>query len=266
MMRANEVHNAAVLVMDVETGEVLAYMGNQPDADADHAGMVDVVRAQRSTGSLLKPFLYADMLQSGERMPDQLVADLPTSYEGFAPRNYDERFDGAVPASQALSRSLNVPAVRALREHGVERTRRMFLAMGLVGLDRGADHYGLSLIVGGGESSLWELTGAYASLARIAIGYSGKCRLGGRCCSSAGGPARRTYVARTACTQCGFGLPYHPSHARGEPARDRIRLAAIRRERTDRVEDRHQLRPSRCVGDRVHRPVRRRRLDRQRQW
>ncbi|MCC6939293.1 MAG: penicillin-binding protein 1C [Flavobacteriales bacterium] len=173
VMRANEVHNAAVLVMDVETGEVLAYMGNQPDADADHAGMVDVVRAQRSTGSLLKPFLYADMLQSGERMPDQLVADLPTSYEGFAPRNYDERFDGAVPASQALSRSLNVPAVRALREHGVERTRRMFLAMGLVGLDRGADHYGLSLIVGGGESSLWELTGAYASLARIAIGYSG---------------------------------------------------------------------------------------------
>ena len=173
VLRANEVHNAAVLVLDVPTGEVLAYVGNMPDADAAHAGMVDIVRASRSTGSLLKPFLYADMLQSGERMPDQLVPDLPTSYDGFAPRNFDERYDGAVPASQALARSLNVPAVRALREHGVERTRRMLVAMGLRSLDRSAQHYGLSLIVGGGESSLWELTGAYASMARLVLRYSG---------------------------------------------------------------------------------------------
>lgn len=173
VLRANEVHNAAVLVLDVPTGEVLAYVGNMPDADAAHAGMVDIVRAQRSTGSLLKPFLYADMLQSGERMPDQLVADLPVSYDGFAPRNFDERYDGAVPASQALARSLNVPAVRALREHGVERTRRMLVAMGLRSLQRSADNYGLSLIVGGGESSLWELTGAYASMARVVLRYTG---------------------------------------------------------------------------------------------
>jgi penicillin-binding protein 1C len=173
VLRANEVHNAAVLVLDVPTGEVRAYLGNLPDADGAHAGMVDIVRASRSTGSLLKPFLYADMLQSGERMPDQLVADLPTSYEGFAPRNFEERYDGAVPASHALSRSLNVPAVRALREHGVERTRRTFVEMGMQQLDRSAGHYGLSLIVGGGESSLWEITGAYASMARIVLRYSG---------------------------------------------------------------------------------------------
>ncbi len=173
LLRANEVHNAAVLVLDVPTGNVLAYVGNLPDADMAHAGMVDIVRAPRSTGSLLKPFLYASMLQSSERMPDQLVADLPTSYEGFAPRNFDERYDGAVPASQALARSLNVPAVRALREHGVERTRHMLVGMGLDHLDRSANNYGLSLIMGGGESTLWELTGAYASMARILLNYAG---------------------------------------------------------------------------------------------
>ncbi|MBK9175743.1 MAG: penicillin-binding protein 1C [Flavobacteriales bacterium] len=173
LLRANEVHNAAMLVVDVPTGEVLVYLGNLPDADADHSRMVDIVQAPRSTGSLLKPFLYAAMLQAGERMPDQLVADLPTSYEGFAPRNFDERYAGAVPASQALSRSLNVPAVRALREHGVERTRRMLVGMGLKHLNRSASNYGLSLIVGGGEGTLWELTGGYASIARVLLRYGG---------------------------------------------------------------------------------------------
>jgi len=171
LLRANEVHNAAVLVLDVPSGEVIAYVGNMPEA-ARH-GEVDVIRAPRSTGSLLKPFLYAAMLQAGERMPEQLVADLPTSHDGFAPRNYDERYSGAVPASAALARSLNVPAVRALREHGVERARRMFVSMGLEHLNRSGEHYGLSLIVGGGESTLWELTGAYASMARVVLRYTG---------------------------------------------------------------------------------------------
>lgn len=169
-LRVNEVHNAAILVLDTRSGEALAYLGNLPSADESHAGAVDIVQARRSTGSLLKPFLYADMLQSGELMPDQLVADLPTHYEGFAPRNYDEQYDGAVPASMALARSLNVPAVRALHQHGIARTLRMLRAMGLQHVDRSAEDYGLSLIVGGAESNLWELTGAYASLARILQG------------------------------------------------------------------------------------------------
>lgn len=168
-LRANEVHNAAVLVLDTRSGEVLVYIGNPDPADAEHAGEVDIIHAPRSTGSLLKPFLYADMLQSGELMPDQLVADLPTHYDGFAPRNYDEQFDGAVPASAALARSLNVPAVRALRQHGIQRTLHTLQAMGMQRINRDASHYGLSLIVGGAESTLWELTGAYASLARIVL-------------------------------------------------------------------------------------------------
>lgn len=169
VLRTNEVHNMAILILDIPTGEVLAYVGNQVSAGHDHASDVDIIRAPRSTGSLLKPFLYASMLEQGERMPDQLVADLPTRFQGFAPRNFDQRFSGAVHASQALARSLNVPAVRALHEHGVDRTLRMLRAMGLERLDKSAEHYGLALIVGGSESTLWELTGAYASLARIAL-------------------------------------------------------------------------------------------------
>jgi penicillin-binding protein 1C len=170
-LNANEVHNAAAIILDVPTGEVLAYVGNLPGAGQENAGDVDIIRARRSTGSILKPFLYADMLQGGELLPDMLLADIPTRYNDFAPRNYDEQYQGAVPASEALARSLNVPAVRALHSHGVERTLRLFHALGLASIDRSADNYGLSLIVGGAESTLWELSGAYASMERILDNY-----------------------------------------------------------------------------------------------
>jgi penicillin-binding protein 1C len=111
------------------------------------------------------------MLQSGELLPDMLVADVPTQYEGFAPQNFDEHFAGAVPASVALARSLNVPAVRNLRRHGVDRTLRTLRSMGLTNIDRSAAHYGLSLIMGGAECSLWEMGGAYASMARVLNNY-----------------------------------------------------------------------------------------------
>ncbi len=172
-LRANEVHNAAVLVMEVPSGHVLAYVGNLSDTPVEHAPAVDLVQARRSTGSLLKPFLYASMLHHGEMMPEQLMADIPTYYEGFTPKNFDQRHDGAVPASRALARSLNVPAVRALRDHGIDRSLRTMRAMGLHHLDKSAGHYGLSLIVGGAESTLWELTGAYASMARMVLEYGG---------------------------------------------------------------------------------------------
>lgn len=201
VLAANEVHNAAVLVLDLLTGEVLAYVGNLPGAGPRHAGEVDIVQAPRSTGSLLKPFLYASMLQSGELMPMQLVADLPTQYDGFAPRNFDQRYDGAVPAAQALARSLNVPAVRALHRHGIERTLRVLRAMGLGHIDRSAEHYGLSLVVGGAESTLWELTGAYASMGRIVQAYNGDP---GRGAAAVHGPV---VVRGTSATQAADGPP-----------------------------------------------------------
>ena len=166
----NDVWNAAALVLDVPTGEVLAYAGNQwpPGAD-EHGEHVDVIPARRSTGSVLKPLLYASMLEDGEVLPQQLVPDVPTHVGAFHPENFDRAYAGAVPAAQALARSLNVPAVRLLRAHGVERFAAELRRLGLTTLDRSGSEYGLALILGGAEGSLWDVTGVYAGLARSAL-------------------------------------------------------------------------------------------------
>jgi penicillin-binding protein 1C len=166
----NGVWNAAALVLDVPTGEVLAYAGNQwPPGSDEHGEHVDVIPARRSTGSVLKPLLYASMLEDGEVLPQQLVPDVPTHVGAFHPENFDRAYAGAVPAAQALARSLNVPAVRLLRAHGVERFAAQLRRLGLTTLDRSGSEYGLALILGGAEGSLWDVTGVYAGLARAAL-------------------------------------------------------------------------------------------------
>jgi penicillin-binding protein 1C len=166
----NGVGNAAVLVVDVPTGEVLAYVGNQwPPGPDEHGEHVDVIPAARSTGSVLKPFLYASMLETGEVLPAQLVPDVPTHIGSFHPENFDRAHAGAVPAAQALARSLNVPAVRMLRVHGVDRFAAVLRRLGITTLTRPGAHYGLALILGGAEGTLWDVTGAYAGLARSAL-------------------------------------------------------------------------------------------------
>jgi penicillin-binding protein 1C len=170
----NDVRNAAALVLDARSGEVLAYVGNQwPPGGDEHGEHVDVIPARRSTGSVLKPLLYASMLEAGEVLPQQLVADVPTHLGSFHPENFDRAYAGAVPAAQALARSLNVPAVRLLRSHGVERFAAELRRLGLTTLDRSGSEYGLALILGGAEGSLWDVTGVYAGLARAALGRDG---------------------------------------------------------------------------------------------
>lgn len=171
IVEANQIHNISVLVMDVESGHCLAYVGNTRSKGNKHANQVDVIGANRSTGSVLKPFLYAAMLDAGELLPKTLVPDIPTQIAGYSPKNYDLKFDGAVPADEALSRSLNVPSVRLLRDFGVERFHFLLRKMGMKSLNRPANHYGLSLILGGAEGRLWELTGMYASMSRILNHY-----------------------------------------------------------------------------------------------
>jgi len=128
--------------------------------------MVDIITAPRSTGSILKPLLYAAMLEAGELLPGELVADIPTRIGGFAPQNYSRSYQGAVPASMALARSLNVPAVRMLQGYGVDRFYALLTKLGMTTLSRPASHYGLSLILGGAEGTLWDLTAIYAGMAR----------------------------------------------------------------------------------------------------
>lgn len=163
-LKQNEIYNAAVLVLEVKTRKVLAYVGNTP-TDKDHEKDVDVIDKPRSTGSILKPFLYAAMLDAGDLLPHTLVADVPTQYGSYNPENYDKQYDGAVPASRALSRSLNVPSVRMLQEFGLDRFHHYLKALHLRDLQYNANHYGLSLILGGAESNLWDLCKSYAALA-----------------------------------------------------------------------------------------------------
>ena len=164
-----DVHNLAALVIDNETFEVMAYVGNsQYGNQLERGHAVDIVHRPRSTGSILKPLLFARMIQSGELLPDTLVTDLPTQYAGYMPQNYDRLYRGAVPARQALARSLNVPAVRMLRKHGVSRFYSYLQQAGMTTLMRPADDYGLTLILGGSEATLWEMASIYANLAYIA--------------------------------------------------------------------------------------------------
>lgn len=169
-LSANFIFNSACLIIDVATGNVLAYVGNS-QSRGDHGNDVDIIRSPRSTGSILKPFLYAGMQQSGEILPDAIVPDIPTRFPGFSPKNFDLAYSGAVHAGAALSQSLNIPAVKMLQQYNPERFLDLLKRTGFTTFNKPADYYGLSIILGGGETTLWELGGAYASLSRVLKRY-----------------------------------------------------------------------------------------------
>ncbi|WP_232456821.1 penicillin-binding protein 1C [Pedobacter psychrophilus] len=171
--KANGINNAAALVLDVKTGNTLAYVGNVYEpSDPEMESHVDMIGALRSPGSTLKPLLYASMMTDGFLLPNTLIADVPTQIGGYTPQNYDLGYDGAVPASKALSRSLNIPAVKMLQKYKYERFYSQLKKVGIHSLTNPPDFYGLSIILGGCEVSIWELAGAYASIARSLNHYS----------------------------------------------------------------------------------------------
>jgi len=171
-LASNYIFNSACIIVEVETGNVLAYVGNSSLNNASaHCGDVDNICSLRSTGSILKPLLYAAMQQSGDILPNTLIADIPTRFPGFSPKNFDLKYNGAVTAGTALSQSLNIPAVKMLQKYNPERFLDILHKTGFTTFNKSADYYGLSLILGGGEVSLWELTGVYASLSRVLNKY-----------------------------------------------------------------------------------------------
>jgi len=161
-LKQNEIYNMAVLVLDVHTRKVVAYVGNTP-TDNSHQKDVNIINKPRSTGSVLKPILYAAMLDNGEILPNSLIPDVPSQFGTYQPENYTKEYDGAVPASQALSRSLNVPAVLMLKRFGQDRFYHYLKGCKLADIKYGARHYGLSVILGGAESNLWDLCKTYAA-------------------------------------------------------------------------------------------------------
>lgn len=172
-LSGNLIHNSACIIVKVETGEVLAYVGNSTaESTVSYGNDVDIIRSRRSTGSILKPLLYAGMQQSGDILPNSLVPDIPSRFQDFSPKNFDLGYSGAVPASRALSQSLNIPSVRMLRQYSPEKMLDLLKKTGFISFNRPASHYGLSLILGGGETSLWELAGVYSSLSRVLNRYN----------------------------------------------------------------------------------------------
>ena len=161
------VRDLAAVVIDVRTGDLLAYIGNANPAWTRPGSQVDILRAPRSTGSILKPLLYCALLQDGAILPNTLLPDIPININGFSPQNFNREFAGAVPAGEALARSLNVPSVHMLRKYGVPKFLDLLHRCGLTTLGRSASDYGLSLILGGGEGTLLDITQAYSKMSAM---------------------------------------------------------------------------------------------------
>jgi penicillin-binding protein 1C len=173
IFKHNGINNLAALIVEVESGNVLAYVGNvNNNGGPDNGQDVDIIMSARSTGSLLKPFLFGAMLEDGLILPWSLIPDIPTTYKGFTPENFNQQYDGAVQARNALSRSLNVPAVRMLNQYGVEKFCQLLKQLGMSTLNKPSEHYGLSVILGGAEGKLWEMLSIYAGLSRVLNHYN----------------------------------------------------------------------------------------------
>lgn len=162
--------SAAVVVMQPQTGQVLAMVGSVDYNDATIDGQVNMAVRPRQPGSAIKPITYAAAFEEG-LTPATIVWDIPTTFplEGdqtYKPTNYDDRFHGPLRLRDALANSYNVPAVKVLKEIGLQTLVDKAHAMGITGLQRDPyRYYGLSLTLGGGEVSLLDLTNAYATLA-----------------------------------------------------------------------------------------------------
>jgi penicillin-binding protein 1C len=160
------VHNGVAVVVDHAHSEVLALVGSFDFFDTRHGGQIIGFATPRSPGSALKPLLYAMGIDRGLALPEYLVADIPESYGGYMPRNFDGRFMGLVRMEYALSQSLNIPFVRLLRGLGVERFLGTLRMAGVDSLNPEPGHYGLSAAVGGLEMTPLEVAGLYVALAQ----------------------------------------------------------------------------------------------------
>lgn len=172
LLSQNYIYNVAVLVAHIPTGEVRAYVGNSASRKGSQGNEVDIIRSVRSSGSILKPALYALMLQNGSILPRTLIPDIPSRFGNYAPSNFNRDFKGTVPAAQALSQSLNIPFVRMLKDYSYARFYDDLKQLGITSLNRSADHYGLSLILGGAETSLWDICNLYGGMASTLRHYN----------------------------------------------------------------------------------------------
>ena len=169
----NNVNNAAVVIIDNATGEILSLLGS-PNFDSSLGGQYNAALIPRSPGSALKPFTYLLSFQHRGLNPATIIPDIPTYYAGSRGAeeivNYDRKHHGPVTISHALGNSLNIPAVRVLNQSGgPQKLLKLLQRFGITTLGDDSTPYGLSLAIGGGEVTLLEITNAYACLARGGI-------------------------------------------------------------------------------------------------
>lgn len=189
------IHNAAVVVMQPNSGQILGMVGSidynavkateSPDETGNVLdGNVNVTTRERQPGSALKPFTYLSALNQGALTPGSILWDVETKFpiqlgatdanltqcapQGaywFCPKNFDGRWHGPLRMREGLANSLNIPAVLALKRAGIGPTRQMLHRMGISGLQRDDNYYGLAMTLGGGEVTALDLTTAYNTLA-----------------------------------------------------------------------------------------------------
>lgn len=164
-LRSVGISNCAAIVCDRKSGNVLAYCGSASYGDSLHQGCVDGIQALRSPGSLIKPILTAALFDRGPFTPQTSIYDIPTFFGTYAPMNASKKFSGMVTIDEALIRSLNVPFIRLLNYYGLEDFYLLLQEMHISTLNRPYYQYGLPLILGSFETSLWELTGLYLTIA-----------------------------------------------------------------------------------------------------
>jgi penicillin-binding protein 1C len=167
--RTDGLTNSALVVLDNNSAEILVMVGSK-DWSADEKGYVNGAVALRQPGSTLKPFAYALAFDQGWNAAS-LMADIETEYISndrtlYIPRNYSRNFRGPVTAKEALASSLNIPAIRLVRDLGLTGFLDCLRNAGFDSLDKDANYYGLGLVLGNGEVSLLQLASAYSALAR----------------------------------------------------------------------------------------------------
>ncbi|MGN6294819.1 MAG: penicillin-binding protein 1C [Chitinophagaceae bacterium] len=165
VQRLRNIRNAAVIIIDNRTHKVITYVGSSGFNDTLDGGQVNGAAAVRQPGSTLKPLLYALCFDEGLLTPKTVMPDVPVNYEGYAPENYDQKFNGYVTIQYALEHSLNIPAVKSLNLLGKEKMVQELVRCHFRQIGKDRKKLGLSMILGGCGTTLEELTGLFSSFA-----------------------------------------------------------------------------------------------------
>jgi penicillin-binding protein 1C len=168
-LRLSNIRNAAVVIIDNQTHKVITYVGSGSFTDTTDGGQVNGAAATRQPGSTLKPLLYGMCIDEGLMTPKTVINDVPVNYNGYAPENYDQKFNGSISMEYALEHSLNIPAVKSLRMLGKDELVNQLVSLDFKQVSKDRNKLGLSLVLGGCGTTLEELTGLFSAFANEGI-------------------------------------------------------------------------------------------------